>query len=357
MSAINKEYKFWLDSKAEEIIKRENNLKRGIKVFRCESGLGASGFPHIGSFGDVIRNYAVSLALKDHGVKSEYIAYSDDRDGLRKVPLSLPDWLEKYIGQPVTDVPDPFGCHENYGNHMSSLLRDAMDKVGIEYKFHSATEDYKKGIFDKQIEIILRNSEKAAKIIKETLGQEKFEIALPYFPVCENCGKIYTTRAYEVDFNSHKILYICDQQFTGKNLNNGKTIIVEGCGHKGEAKFVNGDGKMSWKVEFAMRWAALQIVFEAYGKDIRDSVIVNDKICREILNFEPPLHIMYEMFLDKSGKKISKSYGNVFTPQVWFNYGSKESLILLLLKRFESARELDVTDIPKYMDEMNKLEK
>lgn len=351
-------YEFWLDKVAKQVVEREKKLKRGIKVFRTESGLGASGFPHIGSFGDVVRNYAAFLALKDLGVKSEFIAYSDDRDGLRKTPLTLPDWLDKYIGTPVTDIPDPFGkCHNSFGEHMSSLLLDALDKAGIEYEHHSATEDYKKGIFNKQIETILLNAGKAGEILKKITGQEKYLEALPYLPVCENCGKIYTTRSYQLLPKEHKVLYVCDQEFTGKNVNTGKEILVKGCGHKGEASYFNGNGKLSWKVEFAMRWSALQIVFEAYGKDISDSVKANDEIARKILSFEPPVHIVYEMFLDKSGKKIAKSFGNVFTPQVWFNYGNVQSLILLMLKRFEGTRELDVTDIPKYMDELNKLER
>jgi len=350
-------YKFWIDNTSEQLIEREKRLKRGVKVFRCESGLGASGFPHIGSFGDVVRNYAVSLGLKDAGVKTEFIPYADDMDGLRKVPLSLPDWLEKYIGVPVTDIPDPFGkCHTSFGEHMSSLLLNALDKAGIEYTRHSATEDYNKGLFNKQIETILLNSEKAGKILKELTGQEKFLETLPYLPVCENCGKIYTTRSYQLLPKEHKVLYACDQEFVGKNVNTGKEILIKGCGHKGEASYFNDSGKLSWKVEFAMRWSALQIIFEAHGKDILDSVKVNDAICRKILNFEPPMHIVYEMFLDKSGRKIAKSFGNVFTPQVWLNYGSPQSLVLLMLKRFEGTRELDVTDIPKYMNEMNKLE-
>lgn len=352
-----KKWTYWTDKLGQDVIEREKKLKRGIKVFRTESGLGASGFPHIGSFGDVVRSYSIALALKDAGVKSEYIAYSDDMDGLRKIPLTLPDSLEKHIGVPVSQIPDPFNCHSSYGEHMSSLLIEAIEKAGIEYVFQSATENYKKGILNKEIDIILVNAEKAGEIVKKLTGQEKFIEVLPYFPVCENCGKVYTTRAYELVKGEHKVLYACDQEFQGKNLNNGKEIIVKGCGHKGEASYFKSSGKLNWKVDFAARWKALKIVFEAYGKDIRDSVIVNDAICREILNFEPPLHVMYEMFLDKSGKKISKSYGNVFTPQVWFNYGSTQSCILLMLKRFEGTRELDVTDIPKYMDEIAKLSK
>ncbi|MGC8812125.1 MAG: lysine--tRNA ligase [Candidatus Aenigmatarchaeota archaeon] len=352
-----KKYEFWVDKIARQVVEREKKLKRGIKVFRTESGLGASGFPHLGSFGDVVRQYGVTLALRDLGFKSEFIAYSDDRDGLRKVPLTLPNWLEKYIGVPVTDIPDPFNCHSSYGEHMSSLLIEAVEKAGIDFVFNSGTENYRKGILDKQIEEILLNAERIGKIVKELIGQEKFVEILPYFPVCEKCGKIYTTRAYQLIPEEHKLLYVCDQEFVGKNLNTGKEIIVKGCGYKGEASYFKGNGKLSWKGEFAARWKALGIVFEACGKDIQDSVKVNDRICKEILGFEPPIHIIYEMFLEKGGKKISKSYGNVFTPQVWFKYGSVQSLILLMFKRFEGTRELDITDIPKYMDELNKLER
>lgn len=352
-----KEWVYWTDKLAKDVIDKEKKLRRGIKVFRTESGLGASGFPHIGSFGDVVRSYSVSLALKDAGVKSEYIAYSDDFDGLRKVPLTLPDTLEKFIGVPVAYIPDPFKCHDSYGEHMSSLLIDAIEKAGIDYTFQSAAENYRKGVLDEAIETILLKSEKVGQIVKNLTGQEKFIETLPYFPVCEKCGKIYTTRAYKMIEDEHKVLYVCDQEFQGKNLNDDKKIVIKGCGHKGEASYFKGNGKLSWKPEFAARWKSLKILFEPYGKDIKDSVLINDAICREILDFEPPTHVMYEMFLDKSGKKISKSYGNVFTPQVWFNYGNTQSCILLMLKRFEGTRELDVTDIPKYFDELAKLSK
>jgi len=350
-------YKFWVDKAAEDVVEREKKLKRGIKLFRTESGLGASGVPHVGSFTDVVKANAVALALEDLGMKAEFIPYADDRDGLRKVPLGFPDWLEKYIGAPVTDIPDPFkDGHASYGQHMASLLMDAMDKAGIKYSPHSGSEDYRKGIFNEQIHAILTNAENVGAIIKKMLGQEKFIDVLPYFPVCENCGKIYTTRSIELHPKEHKVSYACDATFQGKNMNNMKEIEVRGCGHRGEASYFYGSGKLSWKVEFAMRWTALGIVFEGYGKEIRDSVLVNDEICRQILDFAPPLHVMWELFLDKSGKRISKSFGNVFTPQVWMTYGSSQSLMLLMLKRFEGTRELDVTDIPKYMDELDKLE-
>lgn len=350
-------YEFWIDRVAKEVVEREKKLKRGLKVFRTESGIGASGIPHVGSMSDASRAFSVKLGIDDLGKDSEYIAFSDTRDGLRKVPSSLPDWLEKHIGQPVTDIPDPFeDGHANYGDHMSSLLVDALKQVGMKFTFISGADVYKKGLLNEQIEIILKNAERASEIIKKTIGQEKFDKVLPYFPVCENCGKIYTTRVTDVDFKSHKVSYVCDQEFSGENKNTKQKVLVKGCGHKGEASYFNGTGKLSWKVEFAARWTALGITFEALGKDIADSVKVNDAICREILKFEPPVHITYEMFLDKGGKKISKSIGNVFTPQVWLQYGSPQSLMLLMFKRFEGTRELGVDDIPKYMDEVDNLE-
>lgn len=358
MDKPEKKYEFWIDKVAREVVEREENLDRGIKTIRTEMGIGASGVPHVGSASDGTRSYGVTLGVENLGKKSELIAYSDTRDGLRKVPSGLPDWLDKHIGQPVTDIPDPFGdCHKSYGDHMSGLLIDSFEKLGLKFKFMSGADVYKKGLLDKQIHQILLNAKKIGEIVKEVTGQEKFTEVLPYFPTCEGCGRIYTTRVTEFLPDEHKVKYVCDQEFVGENKNTGKKVSVRGCGHSGEVSYFKGTGKLSWKTEFAARWDALQISFEAYGKDIADSVKVNDRISKDVLEFEPPVHIMYELFLQKSGKKISKSAGNVFTPQVWMRYGSPQSLLLLMFKRFQGTRELDVTDIPTYMDEVNHLAK
>jgi lysyl-tRNA synthetase class 1 len=312
-------------------------------------GVGASGLPHIGSLGDAARSFAVTMALRDQGFKSELVAFSDDKDGLRKVPAGFPKSLQKYLGYSVTDIPDPFKCHNSYGQHMRTLLLEALDESSIEYNFVSAENAYKEGWFNEEIKTILINAKQVGEIVKSEVGQERYTEALPYFPICGNCGRIYTTTAQEFLPKEGKILYICDgMEIKGKWL--------EGCQHKGETDYRDGEGKLSWKSEFAVRWKALSIRFEAYGKDIEDSVRINDRICREILHYEPPMHARYEMFLDKSGRKISKSAGNVFTPQVWFRYGSPQSLVLLMLKRFTGTRELSVTDIPYYMNEFDDLE-
>jgi lysyl-tRNA synthetase, class I len=340
----------WYDMMAQKVIEREQTLGRNMSLVRTEMGLGASGFPHIGSLGDAARSYAVTLALKDLGFNSELVAYCDDKDGLRKVPAGLSkEDLEKYLGFPVSSIPDPFGCHESYGKHMSSLLLESLDKCGIEYRYFSAKEVYEKGLLLNEVRTILLNAKKVGEIVKEEVGQERYIEVLPFFPVCSNCGRIYTTKAYQFEPKTDKVLYKCEGlEIRGK--------LIEGCGYEGEADIAKGEGKLTWKGEFAARWKALDIRFEAFGKDIADSVKINDRICREVLCFEPPSHAKYEMFLDKGGKKISKSAGNVFTPQVWFHYGSPQSLLLLMLKRFVGTRNLDVSDIPSYMNEFDDLE-
>ncbi|MDH5753848.1 MAG: lysine--tRNA ligase [Candidatus Bathyarchaeota archaeon] len=339
----------WYDKMAVKIIERERKLGRSLKLIRTEMGLGASGLPHVGNLGDAARSYAVTLALRGQDYNSELIAFCDDMDGLRKVPAGLPKSLDKYLGFPVTAIPDPFGCHQSYGVHMSLLLLESLDKCGIEYKYMSGKEAYETGLLDEEIRTLLLNAKRVGEIVKEEVGQERYVEVLPYFPVCKNCGRIYTTKATEFLPKENKILYACE----GMEI---KGRWIEGCGHRGEADITKGEGKLSWKGEFAARWKALDIRFEAYGKDIEDSVRINDRICREVLGYEPPMHARYEMFLDKAGRKISSSVGNVLTPQVWFRYGSSQSLLLLMLKRFVGTRTLDVTDIPFYMNEFDHLE-
>jgi lysyl-tRNA synthetase class 1 len=339
----------WYDKMAVKIIEKERKLGRSLDLIRTEMGIAASGFPHIGNLSDAARSFAVTLALKEQGYNSELIAFADDKDGLRKVPAGMPSSLEEHLGRPVTDIPDIFGCHKSYGEHMITLLLEALDECGIEYKFMSGTEVYRKGLFNEEIRTVLLNAKRIGEIVREEVGQEKFLEVLPYFAVCENCGRIYTTKAYDFIPEENQVLYKCE----GMEV---KGRWLEGCGHEGEVDFRKGEGKLSWKGEFAVRWKALDIRFEAYGKEIADSVRVNDRICREIFHWEPPAHAKYELFLDKSGKRLSKSAGRVFTPQAWFKYGSPQSLMLLMLKRFVGTRTLDVTDIPSYMNELDDLE-
>ncbi len=339
----------WLDKVAQEIVERERKLGRQGTTIRVESGLGASGIPHLGTYADAARAYGVKMALTVIGAKAEYIAFSDDKDGLRRVPAGLPRWLQKYIGFPVSSIPDPFDCHESYGTHMSDLLLEALDKTGVEYQPMSGTQAYKEGIFNSQIERILSNADKVGQIIKQTLGQKKYTEFLPYFPVCAKCGRIYTTKALTYDPTTHIVTYECQ----GMEL---RGEMLKGCGHKGEVDVRSGNGKLSWKVEFAARWSALKIDYEAYGKDLTESVKANDRVMEEVLGEPPPYHTRYEHFIDKTGAKMSKSTGNIIAPQLWLKYGPPQSLLLLMYKRSVGARPVWLRDVPTYVAELDDLE-
>ncbi len=341
----------WLDKLAKDILDREAALGRELPVLRTEMGFGASGIPHIGSFSDAARAYAVKLALEGlSGRRAEMVAYADDMDGLRAVPLGVPGELEKWLAHPVCRIPDPWRCHESFAEHVEALLIEAMDACELEYRFIPAREAYGRGLLVEQIEAILTHAPQVGRIVADTTGSEKYLEALPYFAICEECGRIYTTRAYAFDPKTGRVAYRCE----GADV---KGRWLEGCGHEGEASIRRDEGKLAWVAgEFAARWAALQVCFEAYGKDIEASVRSNDRICREVLGFEPPYHVRYELFLDKSGRKMSKSKGNVLTPQLWLKYGPPQSLMLLMLKRFVGARRVDITDVPRYTDELDRLE-
>lgn len=339
----------WYDKTAHDIIERERKLGRSLDLIRTEMGVSASGIPHLGNLSDAIRSYAVTVALKAQNYRSELIAFADDKDGLRKVPPGMPKTLAKYLGYPVSSIPDLEKCHKSFGEHSTSLILEAFDQCGVDYTFMSASDVYASGLLNNEIATILSNASRVGEIIKDEVGQEKFEEALPYFAICGNCGRIYTTKAYEFLPKENKVLYSCE----GMEI---RRQWFKGCGHKGEVDCTKGEGKLAWKGEFAARWKALDIRFEAYGKDIADSVRINDRICQEILGFAPPYHAKYELFLAKGGRRLSKSAGMVLTPQTWFRYGSPQSVNLLMLKRFVGSRSVSILDVPAYMNELDDLE-
>ncbi len=339
----------WIDKLAWRIVEREKSLGRELTMLKTEAGIAASGFVHIGSMSDSVRAYAVSLALKNLGYNSEMIQFADDMDGLRSIPAEVPAEFEKYLLQPVSLIPDPFGCHESYAVHMENMLLDALSKTGMEVKLFRGYSMYRDGSLKNQISEILKNWKVIGEKIAEFTGQQKFRKILPYFPLCNSCGRIYTTHTLSFDAATNRVHYVC----RGVEI---KKRWFEGCGYEGEADISKADGKLSWKVELAARWAALDIRFEAYGKDLADSVKVNDWVCKNILGFEPPFHVQYELFLDESRRKISKSRGvSIFTPHSWYNYGSPQSLVLLLLKRIKGTRIVSPKLIPALMDELDRL--
>lgn len=339
----------WIDKLAWEIIEREKQLGRSLENIRTEAGIAASGFIHIGSLSDSVRAYAVSLAIKNLGYGSEMIQFADDMDGLRSVPAEIPKEYEKHLLKPVSLIPDPFNCHESYAEHMETMLLDTLAKTGVESKFYRGFHVYGSGLLKNQISKILENAKTIGEKILELTGQQKFVETLPYFPLCASCGRIYTTHAESFDHKTGRVHYVCK----GVSI---KKRWFEGCGYEGEADISKADGKLSWKVEWAARWAALDVRFEAYGKDLAASVMVNDWVSENILGYKPPKHVQYELFLDESRRKISKSKGvSVFTPHEWFKYGSPQSLVLLFLKRIKGTRVVSPQLIPALMDELDAL--
>jgi lysyl-tRNA synthetase class 1 len=339
----------WIDMLAYRIVEREKELKRSLDMLRTEAGIAASGFVHIGSMSDSVRAYAVSLAIKNLGYNSEMIQFADDMDGLRSVPAEVPREFEKHLLKPVSLIPDPFGCDESYAVHMENMLLEALEKAGVETKLYRGYEMYGRGVLKEQITAILSQWRAIGEKIEEMTGQSKFKKVLPYFPLCASCGRIYTTHALSFEPETGRVHYVCK----GVEI---KKRSFTGCGYEGEAEISKADGKLSWKVEWAARWAALDIRFEAYGKDLADSVKVNDWVCKNILGYEPPYHVQYELFLDETRRKISKSRGvSVFTPSAWYRYGSPQSLMLLLLKRIKGTRVISPSMIPSLMDEVDRL--
>jgi|GEM_PF-71385 len=325
----------WPDKEANTIVKQHGD--QDTYVF--ETGFGPSGKPHFGTFGEVVRTNYVMLAMKDKGYKTKLIAFSDDLDGLRKVPEGFPDWLKDYIGKPVSSIPDPFDTHESFSAHMNALLVDMLTELGLEFEFRSSVEAYNSGTFNDQITMVIQNYEAVQDIIFPYLREETKEHWFPFFPICENCGRVGNTRVVGVDKENLLVEYVCDREF-GKQA---------GCGHKGTINPLNGAGKLQWKVDWPARWHAFGVHYEMFGKDLIESAEVGDRIVQRIFRSKPPSHMFYEMFLDENGQKISKSVGKGMTAEQWQEYGTQDSLMYLMLDKPREAKRLYPGVIPHYM--------
>lgn len=313
-----------------------------------ETGFGPSGLPHIGTFAEVARTtwvrYAYEHLASTAGLAGEtkLFAFSDDMDGLRKVPQNIPnqDMLLEHLGKPLCDIPDPFGEEDSFSGYMNAKLKSFLDSFGFDYEFKSSKDQYRGGVFNEGLLKILEHYDEVRGVITPTLREQNREAWSPFFPICENCGKVYTTRVTAIHPDDGEISYACDQSFRG----------IEACGEAGRMGVGDGNVKVGWKVDWALRWYVFGVDYEMYGKDLIESAELSAEIVR-ILGGEPPVGFFYEMFLDENGQKISKSVGKGLTIDEWLRYGPLESLTWFIFQNPKKARKLHFDVIPKSVDD------
>ncbi len=321
--------------RAEEAVKAHPALKASPVVL--ETGYGASGLPHIGTFQENARTTMVRTAfraLTEDAIPTTLICFSDDMDGLRKAPPGLPDQegLKADLHKPLTAVRDPFGEHESFGAHNNARMRRFLDQFGFDYEFRSSTEMYRSGAFDAQLRLALERFDEIQAVMLPTLGPERRATYSPFLPISPKTGRVLQVPTLERDVKA------------------GTIVFEDEDGTRTEVPVTGGHVKMQWKPDWAMRWAALAVDYEMSGKDLIDSVKVSSRICR-ILGGEPPEGFNYELFLDENGEKISKSRGNGLTMEDWLRYGAPESLAYYVFQSPKSAKKLYFDVIPKASDE------
>ncbi len=326
----------WPFEEARKIVARLKRKPKDEVIF--ETGYGPSGLPHIGTFGEVARTTMVRHAfrvLTDDKVKTRLIAFSDDMDGLRKVPDNVPnqELLQKHLGKPLTQVPDPFGTHPSFGEHNNARLRAFLDTFGFEYEFMSSTECYKSGRFDSALLKMLERFEAVMNIMLPSLREERAQTYSPFLPIDPRTGVVLQVPVVAHDAKAGTITY--EDPDTKKPV----TTLVTG-----------GHCKLQWKPDWAMRWVALGVDYEMAGKDLIDSVKLSGEICRA-LGAQPPEGFNYELFLDEKGQKISKSKGNGLTIDEWLRYASPESLSLFMYREPKAAKRLYFDVIPRQVDD------
>ncbi|MBW2536842.1 MAG: lysine--tRNA ligase [Deltaproteobacteria bacterium] len=337
-----RKYKSWPFREAQRIIKAAGRDGPPDDVI-FETGFGPSGLPHIGTFAEVARTTWVRRAYEQlTGKRTRLVAFSDDLDGLRKVPDNLPEreMLREHLGKPLSDIPDPYGCCESFSGHMNGKLGQFLDTYGFDYEFRSSAAAYRAGDFDRGLKILLANVDKVLEIILPTLSEENRSDWSPFFPRCEACGKVYTTRVTAYHHEDLAVSYSCDNRF-------GE---VEGCGHRGVSSVLGGAAKVGWKVDWALRWFCYDVRYEMYGKDLIPSAELSSRIVR-VMGGQPPCGFFYEMFLDENGEKISKSRGNGVAVEEWLEYAPVESLAYFIYRDPRQAKKLHFDIIPKNMDE------
>ncbi len=315
---------------------RDRMAASGKREALFETGYGPSGLPHIGTFGEVARTSWVRRAFAElTGLPSRLVAFSDDMDGLRKVPDNVPNraMLAEHLGKPLTRIPDPFGTHESFGAHNNARLRSFLDGFGFDYEFASATEYYASGRFDAALTQLLANYDAVVAVILPTLGPERRATYAPVLPLHPRTSQVMQVKLDGVDPEAATVRWT--DPATGERF---------------ETSVHGGAAKLQWKADWAMRWHALGVDYEMSGKDLIDSVRLSSRICR-ILGSAPPEGFTYELFLDEHGQKISKSKGNGLSVEDWLRYAPPEALAQFMFNAPQRAKRLDFDVIPRATDD------
>ena len=330
----------WPYKEAERVAAR---LQNADKTAIFETGYGPSGLPHIGTFAEVVRTSYVIQAYRSEfpDRPAKLIVFSDDLDGLRSLPENIPNHalLEKYLGAPLSSLPDPFEKEANYAAYMNGRLQHFLDYYGFEYQFESSTNCYKTGKFNDSLQRVMDRHDAVRNLFIKTIAPEKRETWSPFFPICERCGKIYTTSVLEIHPETYELTYQCDR--------NEKTY--HSCGHQSRVSILNGNVKVGWKVDWAMRWQAFGVDYEMHGKDLMDSAVLSSKIC-QALGATPPITYKYELFLDENGAKISKKIGNGISMEQWQTFSPVGALLYFLLEEPNRSRKMGLPILPKLVD-------
>ena len=324
----------WPFVEAKKILRERKKFIDQKGKIVLQTGYGPSGLPHIGTFGEVARTAMLVNALNHiTDLPKEIITFSDDMDGLRKIPDNVPnkDQLVQSLHKPLTNVPDPFGKFKSFGEHNNEMLKNFLNKFNFNYTFKSSTELYKSGFFNSTLQLILENYQGIMDIIIPTIGKERQKTYSPFLPICPETGVVLEIPVLEINKENSKIIFD----------NNGKKL---------EQTILDGNCKLQWKVDWAMRWYALDVDFEMYGKDLIESAILSTKIIK-LLGKNNPSGFAYELFLDEKGEKISKSKGNGITIGEWLEYASPESLSLFMYQNPKRAKKLYREIVPKAVDE------
>ncbi len=334
--------KAWPFQEAQRLLKRyPDGAKPDGSPIVFETGYGPSGLPHIGTFQEVLRTTFVRRAFealigaKPEDGKTRLIAFSDDMDGFRKVPSNLPnkEMLEANLHKPLSRIPDPFDAgHESFAHHNNTKLREFLDQFGFDYEFIASSTVYNSGGFDDALRNVLAHNQAILDIMLPTLRAERAATYSPIMPISPVTGHVLQVPVEVIDAQEGTI------RFTDED----GTVV--------EQSALGGMAKLQWKVDFAMRWVALGVDYEMYGKDLTDTGVQSGKIAK-VLGGRKPEGLIYELFLDENGEKISKSKGNGLTIEQWLDYGSPESLGFYIFPNPKSAKQLHGGVIPRAVDD------